>query len=76
MYGYVSAHMEARLGLHRGVRDVERTSMFLGTPCSQDDSGWRAISSTRVDEIYQEILKGQWGNTTMGPPSLLVCLVS
>ena len=38
----------------------------------QEDSGWRKVSSTRVDEIRGDIIKGQWGKSTLAAPSLLV----
>ena len=38
----------------------------------EDDSGWRALTQSRVDDLYEEIVKGQWGKSNLAPPSLLV----
>ena len=37
-----------------------------------DDSGWRAISKSRVQELKDEIVQCQWGRSTLAPVSLLV----
>jgi hypothetical protein len=35
-----------------------------------DDSGHRELESDRVGQLYQMITAGQWGQTTLGRPSV------
>ena len=57
------AHVAERLGSQRAM--LEDLSL-------EEDSGWRALDITHVEDLKLKILQGEYGQTTMSAPSLLI----
>ena len=57
------AHVAERVGGQR----VSLDDLSL-----EEDSGWRDVERSHVEELKLKILQGEYGQTTMTPPSLLL----
>lgn len=55
----------------RSVFSLELARRACKPFTSSEDSGWRPAENARIEELAAMIRNGDWGNTTLGLPSLI-----
>ena len=51
---------------------VKTERVLLSDISLEEDSGWRGVSESHVEEFRKALVSGEYGSTTLARPSLLV----